>query len=226
MVSNSVASDRLLRTNRTSHGTAHGEVSGRDDFSADAGVAVTEAGASIAARGRANDDGADRAEVKALISRVALGDRVALSRPYDMTSRKLVAVCLGVLGQRHAAEDAMQDAVVKVWNSADRYRVTGHSPMSWLITIARSTAIDRPRARRDHRDVDDYGTVLASGDSTPEQSAIAYFEAGRIMRCMEDLPADRRDAITGAYLDGQSCADLADRFGVPRTPCGPGCGAA
>ena len=215
MVSNSVASDRLLRTNRTSHGTAHGEVSDRDDFSADAGIAVTEAGESIAARGRADDDGADRVEVEALIARIALGDRAAFSRLYDMTSGKLFAVCLRVLGRRHAAEDAMQDAFVKVWNNADRYRVTGHSPMSWLITIARNTAIDRLRARRDHRDLGDYDAVLASGDITPEQSAIASSEAGRILRCMDDLPPDRKEAITGAYLDGQSYADLADRFGVP-----------
>ena len=47
----------------------------------------------------------------------------------------------------------MQDAYVKIWTHAGRYRVTGHSPMTWLITIARNTAIDRLRARRGQRAV-------------------------------------------------------------------------
>ncbi|WP_179380991.1 sigma-70 family RNA polymerase sigma factor [Jannaschia marina] len=150
-----------------------------------------------------------------MIARVALQDRAAFSDLYDATCGKLFAVCLRVSGRRQDAEDAMQDAYVKVWRNAGRYAVTGHSPMTWLITIARNTAIDRLRARRDHDDLGDVDGTLAAPGATPEQAAVATSEAERIRDCMNALPEDRRAAISGAYLEGQTYADLATRFDVP-----------
>ena len=156
-----------------------------------------------------------RERIEDLIARVSLGERTALSDLYDLTQAKLFAVSLRVLGDRHAAEDAMHDTYVKIWNNADRFQVTGHSPMTWLITIARNTAIDRLRARRSHADVGTYAETLASSAHTPEQSAIAASDAGRIVDCLDTLPTERRSAITGAYLDGRSYADLAAAAQVP-----------
>ncbi|WP_092781863.1 sigma-70 family RNA polymerase sigma factor [Jannaschia pohangensis] len=153
--------------------------------------------------------------IETLIARVALGDQAAFSALFDATSGKLLAVCLRVLTERAAAEDAMQDAYVKVWKNARRYQVTGHSPMTWLITIARNTAIDRLRARRIDHDVDDFSERIAAPGLTPEQSAIAASDSRRIIGCMAELEPDRRAAISGAYLRGQSYKDLSDQFDVP-----------
>ena len=109
----------------------------------------------------------------------------------------------------------MQDAFIKIWNKADRYQVTGHSPMTWLITIARNTAIDRLRQRKPGSDVGDMEDRIASAAPTPEQSAIAASEAGRIVACLDELEDDRRAAIKGAYLEGQTYKDLSDAFDVP-----------
>lgn len=154
-------------------------------------------------------------QIEDLIARCGIGDRKAFETLYDSTSGKLFAVCIRVLGTDAAAEDAMQDAYIKIWKNADRFRVTGHSPMTWLITIARNTAIDRLRRQRDHQDMADYDEVLAAPGATPEQSAIAASEAGRITQCLDALPDERRTAIRGAYLEGRSYAELAERAGVP-----------
>ncbi|WP_371154810.1 sigma-70 family RNA polymerase sigma factor [Jannaschia sp. 2305UL9-9] len=154
-------------------------------------------------------------DIEALIARMGIGDREAFSELYDATSGKLFAVCFRVLKQRNVAEDAMQDAYIKIWKNADRYRVTGHSPMTWLITIARNTAIDRLRARRSHADIETYHDSLAGSGPTPEQAAIATSEARRVIGCLDQLDGDRRDAIRGAYLDGDTYKDLSDRFDVP-----------
>jgi len=160
-----------------------------------------------------NRDQRDRIET--LIAQIALGSRDAFSGLYDATSGKLLAVCLRVLNERAAAEDAMQEAYVKIWNNADRYKVTGHSPMTWLITIARNTAIDRLRTRRVDRDIADYGERIATSDPSPEQSAVAASEARRIVTCMGELEADRRAAISGVYLEGKSYKELSEQFDVP-----------
>lgn len=157
----------------------------------------------------------ERDNIETLIAQVALANQVAFSQLYDATSGKLFAVCLRVLNERAAAEDAMQDVYVKVWNNADRYQITGHSPMTWLITIARNTAIDRLRSRKTDRDIADYSERIAAPGLSPEQSAVASSESKQIIRCLDELDTDRRSAITGAYLQGKSYKELSGQFEVP-----------
>ncbi|MBQ0717303.1 MAG: sigma-70 family RNA polymerase sigma factor [Sulfitobacter litoralis] len=143
-------------------------------------------------------------------------DRAAFDQLYDRVSSKLFGVCLRVLNKRAAAEDAMQDSFVKIWNNADKYNANGLSPMTWLITIARNTSIDRLRARKKgHQDVNTPGFELVSPGPTPEQYAVASSEASRLSGCLDTLEEDRGRAIRGAYLDGDTYSDLAERFGVP-----------
>ncbi|MEM7241962.1 MAG: sigma-70 family RNA polymerase sigma factor [Pseudomonadota bacterium] len=157
----------------------------------------------------------DLSHLENLIAKCALGDQKAFSALYDATSAKLLGVCIRVLSERAEAEDAMQEAFVKVWNNANRYQVTGHSPMTWLITIARNTAIDRLRAKKGHDDLSTVEERIAAPGRSPEQSAIAASEAQRIMGCLDELEGDKREAVIGAYLDGQRYKDLAARFDVP-----------
>jgi RNA polymerase sigma-70 factor (ECF subfamily) len=158
----------------------------------------------------------DREEIERLIARVALKDQKAFDELYDRVSAKLFGVCLRVLSKRAAAEDAMQDTFVKIWNNADRYNANGLSPMTWLITIARNTSIDRLRARKKgHQDIDTPGFELAASGPNPEQSVVAASEASRLIGCLDQLDTDKGAAIRGAYLDGDTYADLAERFNVP-----------
>jgi RNA polymerase sigma-70 factor (ECF subfamily) len=158
----------------------------------------------------------DREEIERLIARVALQDREAFDTLYERVGGKLFAVCLRVLTKRAAAEDAMQDTFVKIWKNADRYQANGLSPMTWLITIARNTAIDRLRARRKgHQDIDTPGLELAAPGPSPEQAAVAASEAARLSDCLDRLEEDRGAALRGAYLEGETYKDLASRFNVP-----------
>ena len=88
------------------------------------------------------------ADIEAMIAQVALRDRSAFSALYDATSAKLFGVCLRVLNNRAEAEDVLQEVYIRVWHKADSYTVTGHSPMTWLITVARNLSIDRLRKRK------------------------------------------------------------------------------
>ena len=157
----------------------------------------------------------DRQELERQLGRIALGDRQAFSDLFDRAGPKLFGLCLRVLKDRAEAQDALQDAFVKVWRNAGRFEVTDHHPMSWLITIARNTAIDRLRARKRHEDIDDHAHYLPGSGASPETAAIAASEAARIRACLAELPEDRRDAVRRAYLEGDSYADLAQHFGIP-----------
>lgn len=154
-------------------------------------------------------------DLEALMSRIQLRDRDAFSALYSATSAKLFGVILRVLKDRAVAEDVLQEVYVKIWTKADRYSVTGHSPMTWLITVARNAAIDRLRASGPRtEDIDGILTMAASGP-TPEQTLVAASEASRIVHCLAQLDTDRAAAVRGVYLEGLSYQDMAERYAVP-----------
>lgn len=157
----------------------------------------------------------DPEDIENAILRVSLGDRAAFSFLYDATSAKLFGVCLRVLNDKAEAEDVLQDVFVKVWHKAGLYKANGLSPMTWLITLARNAAIDRLRARKTGTvDIDDVHD-LSDGAPTPEAEAVAASERQRLLNCLEELEADRADAVRRAYLDGDSYKELAARYDVP-----------
>lgn len=157
-----------------------------------------------------------RDQISDLILRVALRDRTAFDKLYAATSAKLFGTCLRVLKDRTEAEEVVQEAFIRIWLKADRFAVTAQSPMSWLIAVARHLAIDRLRARRE--------AVTCLGDAAmeirdpapgPEARAVAAGEWRQLEGCLEELEADRADAVRAAYLEGDSYADLAARHDVP-----------
>lgn len=155
------------------------------------------------------------ADIEDLIARVKLRDRAAFSALYSATSAKLFGICLRVLNNRAEAEEALQDVFIRIWRKADAYSAGGYSPMTWLITMARNIAIDKLRARKaPAEDIDDRADIAAPGP-TPEAAAVAASERRRIEACLAELEEDRAAAVRGAYLDGDSYKDLADRHQVP-----------
>lgn len=151
-----------------------------------------------------------------LLFRVAAQDRAAFRTLYAQTSAKLMGVLLRILGTRAEAEEALQEVFTRVWLRAGRFDATKGRGMTWLVAIARNHAIDRLRARPEETPQDE-GAVDRVRDSAPtaETRMIALGEAGRIADCFATLEPDRAAAVRGAYLDGLSYQDLADRHAVP-----------
>jgi RNA polymerase sigma-70 factor (ECF subfamily) len=154
-------------------------------------------------------------DITKLIVRTSMKDRAAFDSLYRATSAKLFGVCLRVLNDRAEAEEALQEVFVKVWTKADRFAASDLSPISWLVAIARNHAIDRIRARRrPSSDIDD-ALDIADPAPGPEAAAVAAGERERIRGCLEELDEVKADAVRGAYLKGESYADLAARHKVP-----------
>lgn len=155
------------------------------------------------------------ADIEAMIARIAMGDRKAFAALYDATSAKLFGVCLRVLKNRNEAEDALQEVYLRIWNKADSYRVTGHSPMTWLITLARNLAIDVLRKRKPDPDAAHDAVEIEDARPDPEAMAIASSETASLVACLGELDDDKADAVRSVYLDGLTYDDLARRYDVP-----------
>jgi RNA polymerase sigma-70 factor, ECF subfamily len=154
-------------------------------------------------------------EISRLLSRVALRDQQAFRQLYGATSAKLFGVCLRVLRNRTDAEDVLQEIYVKIWNNAGKYQVSGYSPITWLVAIARNGAIDRIRSRRPEAADLSTAEEIADAGPTPEQLAVQGGENERLRHCLEKLSAGRAEAVKAAYMEGYSYQELAERLGQP-----------
>jgi len=159
--------------------------------------------------------GRDTADIADLISRCALRDRAAFAALYARTSAKLYGVTLRILRDRSDADEALQEVYVKIWQRADRYVPGGYSPISWLVAVARNHCLDVLRARKPQSEDIDMALDVADAGPDPEKAAVESGERARIDSCLDQLDADKADAVRGAYLDGYSYEELSARHNVP-----------
>ncbi|MHA6325723.1 sigma-70 family RNA polymerase sigma factor [Roseivivax sp. CAU 1753] len=144
-----------------------------------------------------------------------MGDRAAFSRLYDRTSAKLFAVSLRVLQDRAEAEEALQEAFLRIWNRAELYQVNGFSPMTWLITLTRNVAIDRRRRKTPAPAMAlDLADTLADQGPGPEAQAAMNSEARALHACLDALATDRAEMVRRVYLEGWSYGELSQATGV------------
>ncbi|MDD4124223.1 MAG: RNA polymerase sigma factor [Eubacteriales bacterium] len=89
----------------------------------------------------------DPTVIDGYLSGVKTGSKESFESVYRYSKELLYVYALSVTGDRLGAEDAVQEAYVKVWQNADKYKPGGNG-LAWLITIARHAALDEKDKRR------------------------------------------------------------------------------
>lgn len=150
-----------------------------------------------------------------LLARVSLRDRRAFSELYDRTSAKLFSVALRILSEQMEAEDAVQEAYVKIWRNASAFQTGRAAPMTWLITIARNAAIDKARKRRETpMDVDE-SLNAPSSDPSPEDFALMADDHKRLRDCLDELEEAQRGVVRSAFFTGRTYNEIAEKLDTP-----------
>lgn len=160
----------------------------------------------------------DDQELNRLLYRVAHGDEGAFARLYDHTASRLYPVCMHLLGQREAAEEALQEAFVRIWHQAGTYSAHRGGVLTWMISIARYRAIDqmRYRRRRPEGDLEDAPmAALTDRAPGPQESSAAAAETAALTRCLDTLSGQQREAIQLAFLQGLSHDEVCSRLDRP-----------
>src|SRR5262245_55196588 len=90
-------------------------------------------------------------EDRDLIQRMASNDAEALGKFYYRYNRLAFGLVVRIVGNREDAEDVLTDVFWQVWQQASRYDASRGKPVAWLLTIARSRAIDCLRSSSRHQ---------------------------------------------------------------------------
>ncbi|MFN8060796.1 MAG: sigma-70 family RNA polymerase sigma factor [Vicinamibacterales bacterium] len=157
---------------------------------------------------------AQDARLEALLTRVARGDHQAFEAVYDLTSPIVYGVCVRILRRKEEAEEAAADAYMQVWRHAGAYASERGSVVSWLVTIARSRAIDRLRWN-DARQAEPLPPVEpVDRAESPEARAFGGELAGLLRAAMARLPREQRQVIELVGF-GLTHSELAERLRLP-----------
>jgi RNA polymerase sigma-70 factor, ECF subfamily len=156
-----------------------------------------------------------------LLARVVKGDQQAFSQLYDHSSTLLFTLAVRMLGSREEAAELLQDVYLEVWRKVSRYDVGRGTPVAWLITLTKSRAIDRLRARtsRGYRATDSLESepatqVPAPGPSPLETQADQELRSA-VGAAVAGLPQSQQQAIELAYYEGLSHTEIAARLNQP-----------
>jgi RNA polymerase sigma-70 factor (ECF subfamily) len=90
-----------------------------------------------------------------LISLTDGGDTQAFAALYDRHSKVAYSLAYRMMGERQAAEDLVQEAFLKVWRAAGRYRVERASVRTWILSILNNRGIDMLRSSASRRRTQD-----------------------------------------------------------------------
>jgi RNA polymerase sigma-70 factor, ECF subfamily len=159
----------------------------------------------------------DASELDELLGRCARRDASALQALYARTAPQLLAILVRMLGTRSAAEDALQDAFIRIWQQAGQFeRVKGRA-MAWMVAIARNRAIDLQRAGRPTVLLD--AAELAGAEQLRVEGPAENAEFGAaheaLRRCLEILGAAQRQCLVLAYQRGLTHERIALAIGQP-----------
>lgn len=145
----------------------------------------------------------------ALMARIAHGDRAAFRLLTGRLYGPAIRLAAKVLGDRAEGEDAVQAALVKLWQAASRFDPKRGSVEGWFRRVVVNACIDRKRSIKAVAPIE-AAAEAASPDATPYEAAEANDRAARVQAAMARLNPRQRAAIALFHLEGATMAEVAE----------------
>lgn len=151
-----------------------------------------------------------------ILRAIAGGDEQALGALYDRYRLILFGIILRILRSQPEAEDCLQEVFLQVWRRASTFEEERGRPFTWLVTLARSRAIDRLRsAGARERAVTEATRGVADAVSDAATDAVKSEQAKAVRDALAELPEEQRRALVLAYFEGLTQTEIAERLQTP-----------
>jgi RNA polymerase sigma-70 factor (ECF subfamily) len=144
-------------------------------------------------------------QIELWVQQAKNGNQQAFYQLYQQFNRRVFAICFRLLADRQLAEDATQEAFVRVWQQLVHFR--GDSSFAtWLHTITTRCAVDLWRKNKMMR--------LVSDDEVPERPAPADGDEPELEAAIRRLPAQARAVFVLFALEGYQHNEIAELLGI------------
>lgn len=147
-----------------------------------------------------------------LIHRLQAQDRTAIGELYDAYGAALFGVVLRIVQQRELAEQVLQDTFLKAWRNGATYDSAKGRLFTWLLNIARNTAIDATRTAH-----------FQKSQKTDSLDALVYSPGGEsinpdqigVREVVNRLDEKYKSLIDLVYFKGYTQEEVAEETGIP-----------
>ncbi len=157
-----------------------------------------------------------------LIDAVKLGDQLAFAQLYDRYASTVYGVCLRVLRLPAEAEVVVSDVFWEIWRKPEGFDPLRGSCGTYLLTLARSRAIDRLRASatRNQRTQAAMQEAVAEAqhqqeNQEPCEEVFAEERRAAVRAAVGRLDRDQREALRLAYFDGLTHREISQHLDKP-----------
>jgi len=145
------------------------------------------------------------------------GNADAFAALYDRHFRSAYSLAYKLTGEKQAAEDLTQDAFLKIWRSAKRYRAQRGSVRTWILSVVRNQGIDQLRVRSSRRRTQEKVEASAPRYESSEAFAQVWHEArlGRVREALDALPHVQQQVLELAHFSDLTHMEIAERLRLP-----------
>jgi RNA polymerase sigma-70 factor (ECF subfamily) len=157
-------------------------------------------------------------DAAALIHRMAMGEGEALTELYAMWSPILLGASVRMLGDRHEAEEIVQDTFVRIWHRSVDYDPLQSPPFAWAFAVMRGYCIDRLRYR--HRGKRDSSRVVpihlhAPPEESEDPRVMMKDDWQRVRAALQILPPDERECLELAVFLEYTHSEISTHLETP-----------
>lgn len=154
-----------------------------------------------------------------LIERIKAHDQVAMSYLYDSYAKLVYVLAYRITRQAQEAEDIVIESFWQVWQQANQYNAERGQVRHWILTIARSRALDRIRALRRapvmETELDHNLVYELQANDNPEHETWQTEQSAQVRTALEALPQKQREVLEMAYYFGLTQTEIADYLDEP-----------
>lgn len=152
-----------------------------------------------------------------LVRAAAAGDGPAFARLYEAYERRIFNYLLRLLGDRHEAEDATQEAFIKVMAKLPDLDQENLQFGAYLYTAARNAGYDvigkrkrmEPTGAVPEEAEAPFRGELSDLETDPERAALSGSQESAVQAANERLPERQREVLALRELDGLSYDEIA-----------------
>ncbi len=131
---------------------------------------------------------------------------------YDEHGAVLRSYVTTITHDPHAAEDIVQETVLRAWRRAGPLTRDGRPLRPWLMTVARNLALDRQRRASTAREQSSTRALEAIAEA---DTLDLVLDARQLADALQQLSPDHRSALVELYFRGRSVTEAATALGVP-----------
>ena len=152
-----------------------------------------------------------------LVKRAIRGDSAAVEELLNAYQPKIYAVCFRVLKSEHDADDAAQNALLKIYLNVKKFRFSS-SFSTWVYTIARNAAFDILKRQKGNISADELkesGFDVPDTTASVEERVVNDEMKKKVSECISLLNSEQKQCLVLKDIDGYAIEEVAEILALP-----------